>query len=354
MRFGVVGVGRAGKVFARAIGNLPEATMVSVASRNAQNAAAFARRWGVPNSYGEWRTLILQPDVEAVYIATPPSSHEIIAVAAATHGKHVLVEKPMARTLEEADSIIDACRREGVVLASVFPHRFLPATAKIREAVVSGSLGALVAVACEGRFWRDRTYYQSSGWRATWAEEGGGALTSQLIHTLDLLVWIAGDVSSVVGYWDTRIHNIETEDTVAAALRFKNGAVGSFIGGTSFFPGYARRVEFHCQKGTVGLLDDDVGRWDVEGHLPGEHLPEVYTDSGNATGIRPQGIDPSLHAEVVRDFIAACRSGHGAMVDGVAARKSLELIHAIHRASTEGVEIRFPPKDSGPGPWARC
>lgn len=353
MRFGVVGVGRAGEVFAKAIAILPEETIVAVASRNAENAAAFATRWGVPNSYGGWRALVLQPDVEAVYIATPPASHETIAVAAAAQGKHVLVEKPIARTLEEGDSIINACQQAGVVLASVFPHRFLPAAAKIRSAVVSGSLGKLVAVACEGRFWRDQAYYESPGWRATWAEEGGGALTSQLIHTLDLLVWIAGDVSSVVGYCDTRVHNIETEDTVAAALRFGNGAVGSFIGGTSFFPGYGRRIEFHCQRGTVGLLDDDVGRWDVEGQLSYEHLPEVYTDSGNATGNRPQGIDPSLHVEVVRDFVSACCDGHTAMVDGVAARKSLELVHAIHRASAEGVEVRFPLEDSSTVPWTR-
>jgi len=342
LRFGVVGIGRAGEVFLRAVARLRDATVIAVASRNAENASAFAKHWGVPYSYGELSAFMLQKDMDAVYIATPPDSHEMIALAAATQGKHVLVEKPMARTLEEADSIINACRRAGVVLASVYPHRFLPAVAKVREAVVRGSLGSLTAVACEGRFWRNPSYYQSSDWRATWTNEGGGALTSQLIHTLDLLLWIGGDISSVVGYCDTRVHKIETEDTVATALRFKNGALGSLIGGTSFFPGYARRVDFHCQKGTVGLLDDEVGRWDVEGHLSGEHVSALHDDSGNATGIRPHGIDPSLHVAVIHDFIAACCGKKRVMVDGMAARKSLELVYAIHRTNSERREVQLP------------
>lgn len=342
MRFGIVGIGRAGELFVRAVAGLPEASVAAVASRHAENSADFARRWSVPNSYGDWNELLLQSDVDAVYIATPPASHKVIAVAAAEHGKHVLVEKPIASTLDDADHIIDACREAQVTLAGVFPHRFLPAAARIREVVRGGSLGELVAVVCEGRFWRDPSYYQNAGWRATWAEEGGAALTSQLIHTLDLLTWIAGDVSSVIGYCDTRVHNIETEDTVAAAFRFRSGAIGSFIGGTSFFPGYARRVDFHCRSGTVGLIDDEVGRFDVLGHPPAKDIGHAVTDSGNATGIRPHGIDPSLHSAVIRDFVDACSGEHPVMVDGPAARKSLELIHAIQRTNAEGMEIRLP------------
>jgi len=342
LRFGIVGAGRAGEVFVRAVAKLSNTTVVAVASRNDDNATIFAKRWRIPYSYGDWRELLLQKDIDAVYIATPPDFHGLIAVASAARGKHVLVEKPISRTLEEADAIINACCRAGVVLASVFPHRFLPAVAKIRNVIIGGSLGSLTAVMCEGRFWRNPSYYQGAEWRATWSREGGGALTSQLIHTLDLILWVAGDVRSVVGYCDTRLHHIETEDTVVAALRFKNGAVGSFIGGTSFFPGYARRIEFHCQKGTVGLLDDDVGRWDIEGKVSTGHALTAHVDSGNATGIRHQGIDPSLHVEVIRDFISACCGRKMAMVDGIAARKSLELIHALHRTSREKIEVRLP------------
>ena len=169
----------------------------------------------IPRWFRRWQDLVSDPDIKVVCIATPTGTHRDIAVAAAAAGKHVLTEKPMATTLEDADAMIAACATANVQLGVIFMYRFMDTARKMKEAIDNGLIGRPIFGECVGKFWRDQTYYDSADWRGTWAVEGGGSLMTQTSHTLDLMLWMLGPVAQAAGFFTvTPSHTIETEDLV--------------------------------------------------------------------------------------------------------------------------------------------
>ena len=213
--------------------------------------------------------MLAHPGLDVVCVCTPSGAHMEPAVQAARAGKHVVVEKPLEITLPRCDAIIAACDAAGVRLCTIFPSRFSDANIRLKEAIELGRFGRLTLGDTYVKWWRTQQYYDSGGWRGTWDLDGGGALMNQAIHNVDLLYWLMGDVAAITAMTATLAHErIEVEDTAVAALRFKNGALGTIEAATSAYPGLLKRTEIHGDRGSARVEQDDITLWEFQEKIP--------------------------------------------------------------------------------------
>ena len=331
--FGLVGAGMAARYHAQAIAATPGARLVAVCRGDAARSGEAAAALGAPCEPG-LEALLARADVDAVSLCTPSGLHAQQAVAAARAGKHVLVEKPLALTLAEADAMIRACREADVRLGVVFQRRAEPRFRRLHAAIRAGELGKLVLGVASVPYFRAQGYYDSAAWRGSWALDGGGALMNQGIHLVDLLLWLMGDAAEVVGASGGALgHAVEVEDTVAAALRFTSGARGVLVATTAAAPGFPHRVEVYGTKGGAQIEGERVVRWEDEAGRR-EGAGPVAGDAG--AGSAPTGIDVAGHERIVEDFTAAVREARDPLVSGEEGRRSLELVLAVYAAAGLG------------------
>jgi len=345
LRFGLIGSGLAGPLFGGAMAQRPAgARLDAIATRHEASAREAGERWGARRWYDDWRRLVEDPEIDAVCIATPTGTHAEIAIAAAQLGKHVLTEKPMATTLADADRMIAACDAAGVTLGVIFMYRFMDTARKIKQAVDAGRLGRPLLGECIGKFLRTQAYYDSGEWRGTWSGEGGGALMTQTSHTLDLLLWILGDVAQVAGFWTTTpVHQIEVDDLAVATLRFRSGALGSIVSSSAIQPPSDRVLRIHGERGTVALVGDRIGSWEIPGDDPDAAAmhAEAPSDRGDTTA-RAGYADPELHRRQIEDFVRAVLDGRRPQIDGREGRRTLEVMRAIFLANDRRAVVELP------------
>jgi predicted dehydrogenase len=337
--FGIAGAGMVARYHATAIEQTPGARLVAVCRADAGRAAEAAARFGVPceTSYA---ALLARPDIDTICICTPSGQHAAEAIAAARAGKHVLVEKPMALTLDDADAMIDACQTAGVLLAVALQRRSDPLFQGVRSAIEAQALGRLMLGVVSVPYLRPQSYYDSAPWRGTWALDGGGALMNQGIHLLDLLVWYMGDAGEVQAIAATLSHAIEVEDSVTAALRFGSGALGSVIATTSAAPGFPHRIEIYGDRGGVQIEGEQIVRWEVAGREPpGGSIAAARESIAAGAGASPAGIGAAGHTRLIGDLVAAIRAGRPPLVTGVEGRRSLALALAIYTAARRRNEL---------------
>jgi predicted dehydrogenase len=340
--FGIVGAGMVARYHARAIADTPGARLAAICRADASRAGEAAAELGVP-CVASLEALLARPDVDAVCLCTPSGLHRDQALAAARAGKHVLVEKPMALRLADADAMIAACRDAGVRLGVALQRRTDPASRALHDAIRAGELGRLVLGTASVPYFRPQSYYDGAEWRGTWSLDGGGALMNQGIHLVDLLLWLMGGEAEVVGAsGGVTEHEIEVEDCVVAALRFSCGARGTVVATTAAAPGFPHRVEVYGSLGGAQIEGEVLVRW--EGHPggcgaipPRIHRPAAPVAAGS--GASPTGIGSLGHTLLVRDFVAAIRDGRDPLVDGVEGRRSLALVLAIYEAAGLGPGI---------------
>jgi predicted dehydrogenase len=329
--FAIIGSGMIARYHAQAISQTPGARLVTLCASSAERAAQAEATFGVPVT-SNFDALLARPDVHVVCICTPSGMHATQAIAAARAGKHVLVEKPLALTLADADAIIAAARESGVLLAVALQRRTDPAFVAVRAAIVSGELGRMALGSVTIPYLRPQSYYAQAAWRGTWALDGGGALMNQGIHLADLLLWFMGDVAEVSARFDTRARAIEVEDCVTAALRFTSGALGTIAATTLAAPGFPHRVEVYGERGGVQIEGEAVVRWEVEG---GESRAAAAPQSAGA-GASPTGISAEGHTRLVADLVAAVREGRAPLVSGEEGRRSLALVLAVYESARSG------------------
>ena len=335
---GISGAGTIGAVHAGALEKLDDARLVAVAAASEVTGRRLAETHGA-----EWHArlddMLLRPDLDVVILCTPSGLHPDQAVAAAHAGKHVISEKPMAITLEDADRMIGACRERGVTLSVIFQYRFNRDALRLKRAVEAGLFGGPVLGNAFVHWHRTQAYYdETGGWRGTWALDGGGALMNQSIHAIDLLQWILGPVESVCGYTGTLAHDIETEDTASAALRFASGALGVIQGTTSAHEDSPLKIEIRGTGGSATLEGPRLTAWqpgreeEVLSARDLEALPE-------SRGDEPLGI---AHRRQLREIFAALREGRQPPVPGEESRKALEIVLGIYRSAAIGGSVTFP------------
>jgi UDP-N-acetyl-2-amino-2-deoxyglucuronate dehydrogenase len=280
-------------------------------------------------------------DVDAVCICTPSGMHAEQAIAAARAGKHVLVEKPMALTLADADAMIAASAEAGVLLGVALQRRAEPEFQQLQAAIAAGKLGRLVLGSVSVPYMRAQSYYDSAAWRGTWALDGGGALMNQGIHLLDLLLWLMGDAVEARATATTLAHDIEVEDCITATLRFANGALGSLMATTAAAPGFPHRVEIYGDRGGVQIEGEQVIRWEGEGSEPAPaESTERREPIAAGAGSSPAGIGAVGHTRLLADFAAAIRERRGPLVPGAEGRRALALVLAIYEAARTGQAVQ--------------
>lgn len=347
--FGIIGCGVIGPTHADAIlANAEQgARLVAVYDEVPSAAQKMAERYNVP-AFSNLEEFLAQPDLDVVSICVPSGLHAKLGVAVANAGKHVIVEKPIDITMEAADSLINVCRDNKVKLAVISQHRFSPATRQLRAALEAGRLGEMVLGDAIIKWYRTQQYYDSAGWRGTYAVDGGGALMNQGIHYIDLLQWTMGPVKSIKAVTKTRAHTIEVEDLAVAILQFESGAVGTIVGSTAVYPGLPERLEITGRDGTVIIEAGQIKTWelrDERGEVGNYGLPSNASkgEAKGATGAAdPAAISGTGHAFQVADMLEAIRQNREPALNGEEARKPLEIILAIYKSAQENREVTLP------------
>jgi UDP-N-acetyl-2-amino-2-deoxyglucuronate dehydrogenase len=308
------------------------ARLVAVGHYNPDCFAEISARFGAPCVTQE--TLLADPSVDVVCICTPSGQHAAQTIAAAQAGKHVLLEKPMALSLADADAAIAACEQAGVKLGVVLQRRAEPLFRRVYEAIQAGDLGTPSLGVVTIPYHRPQAYYDQADWRGTWALDGGGVLMNQGIHLVDLLVWYMGDPVEVRAYADTLHRRIEVEDALTATLRFANGALATISATTTAAPGFPHRVEIYGTGGCVQIEGESVRRWELaDPSKMSVAPPEIGTAADAGAGGDPRGIAPTGHIAIFADFIHALRKDCAPIVDGAEGQRSLATVLAIYKAA---------------------
>ena len=296
---------------------------------------AFADRFPFPTC-ASLDTILDDPTVDAVAIYTPANTHRDVGLACARAGKHVLMEKPLDITTARAVELVDGCREAGVTMGVVLQHRFRPAGVRLASILAEGELGRILGCSTAIRLWRPQSYYDEAG-RGSFARDGGGVLISQGIHTLDLMLSLAGLVESVSGYISTTpVHRMETEDMVCAAVQFENGAFGTIDATTAAYPGFLEEIVLTCEKGTAKLAGTEL----LVQFQDGRKVMLEADKSAGGTGADPMAFPHDYHRSVMADFVAALREGRQPTVTGEEALKVHRLIDALIETGRTGTPVR--------------
>jgi predicted dehydrogenase len=332
LRVGFVGGGGITETHARAARDCRDLTIAAFCGSNKEKTTALAAEHGA-EAFAQLEDMLARAHLDLVVIGSPSGLHAEQGLAAIAHGVHVLVEKPIDVTTERADALIAAADRANVRLGVLFQDRLKPGLARLKDAVDGGLLGRPLLASARVKWHRPPEYYDSSRWRGTLALDGGAALINQGIHTVDLLLWLLGDVARVRSVTTTSLHAIEGEDIALALLEFRSGAVATLEATTCAWPGYPRRVEISGTEGTVTVEADDV----VAAEMRSPRPDLVASSRSEVAGASPAKLESADdHRRVLDDFVRAIRDGTVPVCDGHEGRRSLAVVEAVYAAAKAG------------------
>ena len=351
----VIGCGKVGHFHALAFRRNPYSELVACLGHTKDKTDAFARQYGV-GGYTDLDRMIAETGVEAVAVCTPHPLHAAFAVPCLERGIHVAVEKPLAASLQDCDAILAAAARGGAIGTTICQRRFYRPSMRVKEAIDAGKLGRPILGTVNMLGWRDMAYYASDPWRGTWAGEGGGVLINQAPHQIDLLLWYMGEVEELYGIWDTLNHpGLEVEDTAAAVIRFKSGAIGNIVVSNSQNPALFGNVRVHGSNGASVGVQTDGGAMFVAGMSSVAEPPvnDLWTVPGEADMLEAyraedraffESVDATHHFHEVQidDFLRAIIENRPPLVTLEDGRRTVELITAVYRSRRDRRPVRFP------------
>lgn len=344
IRYGVIGIGGVGREHVKCALKIPELDLVAVADVNEQFLAQAKEEYGV-KTYTDYIEMIEKEKLDAVSVCVPHFLHATITINAIKAGAHVLVEKPIAISVKEADEMINAAKKKGVKLAVVFQNRTNPLYQEVKRIIDEEGIGELLRAQLTYLCYRTQSYYQSAAWRGKWKTEGGGVLINQAIHFIDLFQWLTKTpVKRIRAFINTIAHEIEVEDIASAAIEFENGALGTIQVSSIDTPGELR-IEIRGDEKAV-IIENDVAtiyynnipikesikklaKWESPTYTSKKiSLEEVKREWG--------------HKVVLEDFAKAILFDKEPMVTGEEALKSLEIVNAIILSSVKKKEVTLP------------
>lgn len=315
----------------------PEAMETLLAKYGLERDASIAR-------YTDYQKMLDETDIQLAAIATESGLHAQIALDCIERGINVIIEKPMAMSMADAEKIIQRSGEKGVKVCACHQNRFNAAVQEARKALEQGRLGKLSHGAVHVRWNRDRDYYAQAPWRGTWAQDGG-CLMNQCIHGIDLLRWMMGDeAEEVYGVTRRRFHDyLECEDVGAAVVKFKNGAVGTIEGTTNVYPkNLEETLYLFGETGTIKLGGTSVNHidvWNFAGEREADaEIRKLREITGNVYG--------NGHIMLYADMIDAILHDHAPYVDAAAGRNALEMVLAIYQSAASGAPVRLPLKQA--------
>jgi predicted dehydrogenase len=336
MRIALIGCGRISPRHLQAIRSQAALELVGVCDLSIEKARAAAGE-GAARPYTSYQSMLEAEKPDVVAILTESGSHARIGVEVAPHVRALIVEKPMALTLDDADQLIETCGAHRTRLFVVKQNRYNPPVVRLKQALSEGRFGKLVLGTTRVRWCRRQEYYDQDAWRGTWKDDGG-VLSNQASHHVDLLQWLMGPVEAVSAYTATRLVDIETEDTAVATLRFANGALGLIEATTGTRPkDLEGSISILGEKGSVvigGFAVNRLETWAFSEPVPSD--ADAFESS-----VTPPNVYGFGHTAFYADVVEAIHSGRLAMLDGVEGRKSLELINALYESATAGHEVRL-------------
>jgi UDP-N-acetyl-2-amino-2-deoxyglucuronate dehydrogenase len=327
---GLIGSGNITQTHARAACAVPGVQVAAVFGTNADAVARLASEHHA-KPYSDLAAFLAHKPMDLVMLGTPSGLHAEQGTAAAQHGLHVLTEKPIDITTKNADALIAAADKANVKLGVIFQDRLKPNIELLKKWLGRGLLGKPLLVDARVKWYRPPDYYSNSRWRGTFALDGGGALINQAIHTVDLLVWLLGDVARVEARTATVLHKIDAEDTAVANLEFASGAVGTLLATTAAYPGYPRRLEITGTEGTVILEHDRILAADLRN--PPQDLAGIATGDSNQSASSAAVTDISGHKAILEDFLHAIANNIQPICNGREGRRSLALVEAIYNSA---------------------
>ena len=336
MKFAIVGCGAIAQFYAEAIGGIPGSCISDVFDVNPIAGEKYAKQQGAVyhSDYDE----LLKSGADAVCICTPSGLHADAVIKASEAGKHVVCEKPIGITLEQLDAISSVCSKNGTKLCAITQMLFTDSIQKVKKCIDEGRLGKILLCDLSMKYYRNKEYYSNSGWRGTYAMDGGGALMNQGIHGIALMLYLMGDVKTVSAYARTLVHSIEVEDTSVASMEFENGALGNVIATTSLNPSFPRKLQIHGTKGFIEITEEQITRWDVEGE---EAFAEERT-AGDSSSDPTKNLSGDMHRLQLLEFIDAVEHGRAPMLNESFGRKPVELILGIYRSSQQNKQVALP------------
>jgi len=347
LNFALVGCGRIAPKHIEALAEIPEARLVAVCDIVEEKAKIAAEKAGGIPYYTSYDEMLTKENIDIVNILTPSGLHPAHTIdIVKKYKKHIVCEKPMALKLEDADEMIRTCDENGVRLFIVKQNRYNLPVQKLRDALEAGKFGKLVMGTVRVRWCRPQKYYDADAWRGTW-ELDGGVITNQASHHIDLLEWMMGEPVSVMAKTETYLANIETDDTAAAIIKFKNGALGIVEATTAVRPkDLEGSLSVMGENGTVvigGFAVNKMDTWNFLGESEEEKqaiLKEFAEMPPNVYGFG--------HKRYLEHIIDCVKNNKRALVDGLEGRRSLELINAMYESAETGKEVflRFNPAHS--------
>lgn len=348
MKYALIGCGRIATNHVKAVLNnkfqfiaacdiVPENIETLLAKHDLQNDLSILR-------YTDYKKMIeSNPDLEVVAIATSSGNHAEIALYCIDHGINVIIEKPMAMSMADADEIVRRSEEKGVVVSACHQNRFNVAVQEVRKALEEGRFGKLSHGSIHVRWNRNKGYYDQAPWRGTWAEDGG-CLMNQCIHGIDLLRWMMGDeVDTVYGVTRQQLHPyLEAEDVGMAVVTFKNGAIATIEGTTNVYPqNLEETLYLFGETGTVkigGKSTNNLDIWDFADEAEDDQMKKgLEEQTSNVYG--------NGHISLYADVISAINEHKIPYVDAVAGRNALEMVLAIYKSMKTGLPIKLPLTD---------
>ncbi len=338
MRVGIIGTGAIAWKHAQAYKNIGY-QITACTDRTAEKGRKFAEATGA-EFVATPEELCGHAQVDFVDVCTFPAYRLEAVELCAKAGKHVLVQKPMAVDLDIAAKMIVTARNAGIQLGVVSQHRFDDSVLFLKRALAAGRLGRILQADAYVKWYRSDEYY-ARPIKGSWAVEGGGALISQAIHQVDVLLHLIGAVDEVFGYWQLgAAHRIESEDCVCAVLRYASGATGVIQAATALWPGYPERVEIHGTKGSAIVTGDQLTAWDVRDDS-GEAAPLAQQAKSGASD--PMAISITPFERQLSDFGDACKAGRAPSCSGAEGYRALELVCSIYTSCAEARKVRIEP-----------
>ncbi len=347
MKYALIGCGRIATNHMKAAVNneleiaavcdiLPEKTEELLAKHELEKDETIKR-------YTDYKQMIAEVQPELVSIATESGNHAEIALFCIDNGVNLIIEKPMAMSIADADEIIKRSDEKGVVVSACHQNRFNVAIQELRKAVEAGRFGKLSHGSIHVRWNRNQGYYDQAPWRGTWAEDGG-ALMNQCIHGIDLLRWMMGDeIEEIYGVTRQQFHNyLEAEDVGMAVIKFKNGAIGTIEGTTNVYPkNLEETLYIFGENGTVkigGTSTNNIDVWNF--------ADETEEDQANK-GLEEQtsNVYGNGHTSLFADVMDAIKTGRKPYIDAVAGRNALEVVLSIYKSQKTGQPVKFPLTD---------
>ncbi len=337
MNVGIIGTGAIAWKHAQAYQNIGF-RIVACTNASVEKGRKFAEAFGA-QFVATPEDLSARDDVDFLDVCTFPAYRLEAVKLAADNRKHVLVQKPMAVDVETAAAMIRTARAAGIQLGVVSQHRFDDSTLFLKRALDAGRLGSILQADAYVKWYRTDDYYARPV-KGSWAGEGGGALISQAIHQIDVLLHLFGPVDEVFGYWRLgAIHKMESEDLLCATMRYASGALGVIQAATALWPGYPERIEIHGTKGSAIVTGDQLTAWDVKDDA-GEPAPVTQQAKSGASD--PMAISLTPFERQLADFGQACETGRTPASSGIEGYRALELVRSIYTSCAEDRKVRIP------------